>query len=189
MPRTGSTRDDRPEALTLPPAALDGHAPLAARLRPRPLEEFVGPGPLVGDNGALRRLRRPRGALAGGPRPPRGHQRRRRASGAEHPRSGRGHVRGRGGGGGRRWAAVALPPDGSGGGGGPPRGRCPPRSRRSRRRRSSACWPTTARATATTTPSAPSSRASAATTPTRRSTGWAPWARAGGDPPFAAGPG
>src|SRR3990172_6699455 len=56
MPRTGSTRDDRPEALTLPPAALDGHAPLAARLRPRTLEEFVGQAHLVGDNGALRRL-------------------------------------------------------------------------------------------------------------------------------------
>src|SRR3990170_4028793 len=56
MPRTGPPRDDRPEALTLPPAALDGHAPLAARLRPRTLEEFVGQAHLVGDNGALRRL-------------------------------------------------------------------------------------------------------------------------------------
>src|SRR3989304_3256043 len=56
MPRAGPTRDHRPEALTLPPAALDGHAPLAARLRPRTLEEFVGQAHLVGDNGALRRL-------------------------------------------------------------------------------------------------------------------------------------
>ena len=53
----------------------------------------------------------------------------------------------------------------------------PPPSRTSRPPPSSGCSPTTARATATTTPCPRSSRASAATTPTPRCTGWRRWSR------------
>ncbi|MET1231887.1 MAG: AAA family ATPase, partial [Candidatus Limnocylindrales bacterium] len=42
--------------LSLPPAALDDHAPLAARVRPRDLSEFVGQVALVGERGPLRRM-------------------------------------------------------------------------------------------------------------------------------------
>ncbi len=43
-------------ALPLPPAGLDEHAPLAARVRPRELAEFVGQVALVGERGPLRRM-------------------------------------------------------------------------------------------------------------------------------------
>jgi putative ATPase len=43
-------------ALPLPPAGLDEHAPLAARVRPRELSEFVGQVALVGERGPLRRM-------------------------------------------------------------------------------------------------------------------------------------
>jgi putative ATPase len=42
--------------LSLPPADLDDHAPLAARVRPRDLSEFVGQVALVGERGPLRRM-------------------------------------------------------------------------------------------------------------------------------------
>ncbi len=40
----------------LPVAVATGHMPLAARLRPRDLDEVVGQGPLIGERGALRRM-------------------------------------------------------------------------------------------------------------------------------------
>ena len=40
----------------MPPAGLDEHAPLAARVRPRDLSEFVGQLALVGERGPLRRM-------------------------------------------------------------------------------------------------------------------------------------
>jgi len=46
--------DARPETLPLRGEAV--HAPLAARMRPRDLTEFVGQEPLVGERGALRRM-------------------------------------------------------------------------------------------------------------------------------------
>ena len=46
--------DARPETLPLRGEAV--HAPLAARMRPRDLAEFVGQEPLVGERGALRRM-------------------------------------------------------------------------------------------------------------------------------------
>src|SRR6185295_5922567 len=48
-PRAGGAR---PEALFRPPPERQ---PLAARMRPRTLQEFVGQGNLVGDRGPLRR--------------------------------------------------------------------------------------------------------------------------------------
>jgi putative ATPase len=42
--------------LALPPAGLDDRAPLAARVRPRDLAEFVGQQALVGERGPLRRM-------------------------------------------------------------------------------------------------------------------------------------
>ena len=53
MPRR-STVDDAPEPLELRDAGA--HAPLAARMRPRSLDEVVGQGALVGERGALRRM-------------------------------------------------------------------------------------------------------------------------------------
>ncbi len=44
------------EKLSLAPAGAAAHAPLAARMRPTSLEEFVGQVPLVGERGALRRM-------------------------------------------------------------------------------------------------------------------------------------
>jgi len=46
--------DARPETLPLRGEAV--HTPLAARMRPRDLAEFVGQEPLVGERGALRRM-------------------------------------------------------------------------------------------------------------------------------------
>src|SRR5689334_11495694 len=48
--------DARPEPLDLRPAGAADHAPLAARMRPRSLDEFVGQEHLVGERGALRRM-------------------------------------------------------------------------------------------------------------------------------------
>src|SRR6187551_4058210 len=48
-PRSGGAR---PEALFQPPPERQ---PLAARMRPRSLDEFVGQGHLVGERGPLRR--------------------------------------------------------------------------------------------------------------------------------------
>jgi len=53
MPARGSP-GQRPEPITLPPAGGE-HTPLAARMRPATLEEFVGQEHLVGERGALRR--------------------------------------------------------------------------------------------------------------------------------------
>ncbi|HEV8516100.1 MAG TPA: replication-associated recombination protein A [Candidatus Limnocylindrales bacterium] len=53
MPARRST-EARPQSLDLP-AASASHAPLAARVRPRTLDEFVGQEHLVGEHGALRR--------------------------------------------------------------------------------------------------------------------------------------
>ncbi len=52
-----ATRDRPPnaqQALNL--SGVAGHAPLAARMRPRSLDEFVGQAHLVGERGALRRM-------------------------------------------------------------------------------------------------------------------------------------
>ncbi|MFI5254078.1 MAG: replication-associated recombination protein A [Candidatus Limnocylindrales bacterium] len=56
MPSRRPDPRSTPEPLALTPAALGEHAPLAARVRPRTLEEFVGQENLVGEKGALRRL-------------------------------------------------------------------------------------------------------------------------------------
>jgi putative ATPase len=53
MPRR-TTSEDAPEPLELRDAGA--HAPLAARVRPRTLDEVVGQAPLVGERGALRRM-------------------------------------------------------------------------------------------------------------------------------------
>src|SRR5918992_5997793 len=45
----------RPEPLELRPTGASEHAPLAARMRPQTLEEFVGQEHLVGERGAVRR--------------------------------------------------------------------------------------------------------------------------------------
>ncbi|MEO5705245.1 MAG: AAA family ATPase [Candidatus Limnocylindrales bacterium] len=50
--RTTRVQGARPEALFQPPPERQ---PLAARMRPRTLEEFVGQGHLVGEQGPLRR--------------------------------------------------------------------------------------------------------------------------------------
>ncbi|HET7678227.1 MAG TPA: replication-associated recombination protein A [Candidatus Limnocylindrales bacterium] len=55
MPARRPAAGSRPEPLDLPPLAAAEHAPLAARLRPRTLEEFVGQEHLVGERGAIRR--------------------------------------------------------------------------------------------------------------------------------------
>ncbi len=52
MPTRRATPGARPEPLFRPPPERQ---PLAARMRPRTLEEFVGQGNLVGDRGPLRR--------------------------------------------------------------------------------------------------------------------------------------
>ena len=52
MPPRRSTSGARPEALFRPPPERQ---PLAARMRPRNLDEFVGQAPLVGERGPLRR--------------------------------------------------------------------------------------------------------------------------------------
>ena len=52
MPARRAVPGARPEALFKPPPERQ---PLAARMRPRTLEEFVGQGHLVGDRGPLRR--------------------------------------------------------------------------------------------------------------------------------------
>src|SRR5919112_2442653 len=44
-----------PEALDLSAGAA-AHAPLAARMRPQSLDEFVGQAHLVGERGAIRRM-------------------------------------------------------------------------------------------------------------------------------------
>src|SRR5918992_5123572 len=54
MPRR-TTAGSRPEPLEVRPAGASEHAPLAARMRPRSLEEFVGQEHLVGERGAVRR--------------------------------------------------------------------------------------------------------------------------------------
>jgi putative ATPase len=46
----------RPQPLDLPPAGEGGHAPLAARMRPVSLSEFVGQEHLVGERGAISRM-------------------------------------------------------------------------------------------------------------------------------------
>src|ERR1700693_4570418 len=56
MPPRRPDPHSTPEELPLTPAGADDHAPLAARMRPRTLEEFVGQAHLVGEKGALRRL-------------------------------------------------------------------------------------------------------------------------------------
>jgi putative ATPase len=53
-PRRGQT-ETRPATSVLPPPTID-HQPLAARVRPRTLDEFVGQHHLVGQKGALRRM-------------------------------------------------------------------------------------------------------------------------------------
>src|SRR5687767_10695679 len=59
-PRTKQTLQPlQPPQLAQQALDLSGsgaHAPLAARMRPRNLEEFVGQEPLVGERGALRRM-------------------------------------------------------------------------------------------------------------------------------------
>ncbi len=55
MATRSASKEARPEALDLPAAGVGEHAPLAARMRPRSLEEFVGQEHLVGDRGAVRR--------------------------------------------------------------------------------------------------------------------------------------
>ena len=52
--RSGSAGEARPEPLLVPGPV--GHMPLAARMRPQGLDEFVGQEPLVGARGALRRM-------------------------------------------------------------------------------------------------------------------------------------
>src|ERR1700693_3790254 len=52
MPPRRSTTGARPEALFRPPPERQ---PLAARMRPRTLDEFIGQEPLVGERGPLRR--------------------------------------------------------------------------------------------------------------------------------------
>jgi putative ATPase len=56
--KTEATPDSTvlPESSVLPASAARGHAPLAALMRPRTLDEFVGQGHLVGERGALRRM-------------------------------------------------------------------------------------------------------------------------------------
>ncbi|CAN5810199.1 hypothetical protein BH24CHL6_BH24CHL6_01610 [soil metagenome] len=46
----------RPQPLDLPPAGEGGHAPLAARMRPDSLAQFVGQAHLVGERGAISRM-------------------------------------------------------------------------------------------------------------------------------------
>jgi putative ATPase len=53
-PRRRAPADARPESLAL--AGHGAHVPLAARLRPMDLAEFVGQAALVGEQGALRRM-------------------------------------------------------------------------------------------------------------------------------------
>jgi putative ATPase len=55
MPARRSKVEARPESTVLASAAPT-HQPLAARLRPRSLDEFVGQRHLVGEKGALRRM-------------------------------------------------------------------------------------------------------------------------------------
>src|SRR4249920_3973799 len=52
MPSARRTTGARPEALFQPPPERQ---PLAARMRPRTLDEFVGQAHLVGERGPLRR--------------------------------------------------------------------------------------------------------------------------------------
>ena len=52
--RSGPAGEARPEVLPVPGPV--GHMPLAARMRPQGLAEFVGQEPLVGERGALRRM-------------------------------------------------------------------------------------------------------------------------------------
>src|SRR5918998_2515132 len=51
-----ASKEARPEALDLPAAGAGEHAPLAARMRPQNLAEFVGQEHLVGERGAIRRM-------------------------------------------------------------------------------------------------------------------------------------
>ena len=55
MPRR-KTADARPQPLDLPTSGDGTHAPLAARMRPASLDEFVGQLHLVGEKGAIRRM-------------------------------------------------------------------------------------------------------------------------------------
>src|SRR2546427_6462060 len=68
MPRKTPSRVGRRNPLSLFAEAArtraERHAPLAARMRPRSLEEFVGQEHLVGEGRVLRR------AIGGGPLPP-----------------------------------------------------------------------------------------------------------------------
>jgi putative ATPase len=54
MPARGTGKSGAQQALDLSGTAA--HSPLAARMRPRSLAEFVGQEPLVGERGALRRM-------------------------------------------------------------------------------------------------------------------------------------
>ena len=75
--------------LPLPPAGLDDHAPLAARVRPRDLAEFVGQVALVGERGAAASHGRARPAGLDGPLGAAGHRARRRSRACWPRRSGR----------------------------------------------------------------------------------------------------
>ncbi|HVM30582.1 MAG TPA: replication-associated recombination protein A [Candidatus Limnocylindrales bacterium] len=55
MPARRPKHEARPDASVLPQGSVS-HQPLAARLRPQSLEEFVGQRHLVGEKGALRRI-------------------------------------------------------------------------------------------------------------------------------------
>jgi putative ATPase len=56
MPARRPKVEARPQASILPGAATSSHQPLAARMRPASLAEFVGQAHLVGEQGALRRM-------------------------------------------------------------------------------------------------------------------------------------
>ncbi len=56
MPPRRSRPEATPESTLLASAAAPAHAPLAARMRPRVLDEFVGQAHLVGERGAIRRM-------------------------------------------------------------------------------------------------------------------------------------
>src|ERR687894_435956 len=56
MPPRRSRPEATPESTLLASTAPPAHAPLAARMRPRALGEFVGQAHLVGERGAIRRM-------------------------------------------------------------------------------------------------------------------------------------